>query len=53
MTPLEMPDFLASMRIEVDELEPIASELWDVFAETYQYSRMSQCIQVLRKELKR
>ncbi len=51
LAPADMPNFVGSMRIDVDDLGPIGPEQWDVMAETYQHRRMRECIDVLRAEL--
>ncbi len=53
MTPAEMPVFLASMRIDIDDMEPIGPDVWRRLTETYQHSRMRQCIQALETGLRR
>jgi len=53
LAPADMPDFVGSMRIDVDDLGPIGPEQWDIMTETYLHRRMRECIKVLRSELQR
>jgi len=52
LEPAAMTDFVASMRIDLDELGPVEPGFWEAMSETYLHIRMRRCIEALREELR-